>query len=98
MQGDTLSPQLMLSAHSASIHDVTFPHNCSGIVATCGFEAISLWDVHTSTKLLSIRLPGLTCHALAVAEVVHAHPCFGAITLSTAVHGSSYVMPIVAGW
>ena len=74
VQGSTLSPQLMLSAHSASIHDVKFPHNCNDIVATCGLEAIGLWDVRTATQLLSVKLPGLTCHALAVPEVAHAHP------------------------
>lgn len=51
---------------------LVFPHGCNDLVTTCGFEDgfedVRVWDVNTRAELLRIRVPGLQCHRLAIAE------------------------------
>ncbi|CDJ33780.1 WD domain, G-beta repeat-containing protein, putative [Eimeria mitis] len=63
----TLTPHLKHSAHVGSINQVTFPEDCSQVLATCSASDVRIWDMKTYKEMLRIQLPGVECLCVAFA-------------------------------
>ena len=60
-----------MTAHASAIHDVTFPQNCSDLVATCAHKDVRVWDVKTRQEVLRIRVQGVDCLCFAITQVLY---------------------------
>ncbi|KAL8272254.1 hypothetical protein Esti_003810 [Eimeria stiedai] len=67
VDAQTLTPHLKHSGHVGAINQVTFPEDCSQILATCSTSDIRVWSAETCKELLRIQLHGLECLCVAFA-------------------------------
>ena len=44
--------------------DVAFPYGCGDLFATCGKENIRVWVTDTSSEVLRVTVPNMTCHGV----------------------------------
>ncbi|XP_063681556.1 cilia- and flagella-associated protein 52-like [Bolinopsis microptera] len=57
-------PTCINSCHYSGVLDVGFPHGCGDLFATCGKENIRVWVTDTSTEVLRVSVPNMTCHGV----------------------------------
>ncbi|XP_013789234.2 cilia- and flagella-associated protein 52-like [Limulus polyphemus] len=58
------SCHLLYTCHSFPVLDVTFPHDCSQLFATCSKEHIRIWNISSGQELLRVTVPNMTCHSI----------------------------------
>jgi WD40 repeat protein len=61
-----LSVKLVTTCHYDSITDVTYPHGCSDLVATCSAQDVRLWNAKKAQELLRITVPNMKCNAVVI--------------------------------
>jgi len=57
-------PECINSCHYSGVLDVAFPAGCSELFATCSKENIRVWTTESSTEVLRINVPNMTCHGV----------------------------------
>nr|XP_023016817.1 cilia- and flagella-associated protein 52 [Leptinotarsa decemlineata] len=64
---DDFNAQLMVTCHTSSIYDVTFPYNFSEVFATAGKNDVRVWSMSTMEELLRIRVQNFICSSVVFA-------------------------------
>lgn len=62
---NTMTEQLVQTAHMDKVNDLAFPYEYSEVFATCGIGYIRVWHLQTCRELLRIAVPNLECHCVA---------------------------------
>lgn len=57
-------PECINSCHYSGVLDIAFPSACSDLFATCSKENLRVWVTDTSTEVLRINVPNMTCHGV----------------------------------
>ncbi|KAL3317686.1 Cilia- and flagella-associated protein 52 [Cichlidogyrus casuarinus] len=55
---------LVTTCHYSAVNDIKFPHNCSDLFVTCGFQDVRVFHVPSRKELLRINIPNMTCFAV----------------------------------
>jgi WD40 repeat protein len=58
---DKINPELRNTCHYERINSIAFPHEFSGLFATCSLNDIRVWNSESRQELLRIEVPGLDC-------------------------------------
>jgi len=65
VQSAGLVCELKGTNHSDSINDIAFPKGYSELFATCSAAEIRVWHSKTSSEVLRIQVPNVTCNCIA---------------------------------